>query len=282
MNQNDPNFNNAFSNPDPTDDYIAEEIYPKTPRVSRKWKISLIALGVFLLIFVVTPGFVYLRASNTSPNIPTEDFEPMSQFELDREIDSSSLWLEDNSLVERTLRQSLINRYLYNYIQANVNPMYDPNSQCELAQCEYLYHELHETGDLLIGVKGIWVEFDEDQFYINAAIDYNDLISISTVARFEVEINFNIDRINLDIVDFKLDNYNVPNFVLNQIKTSLSENLELELPPAYERYLDVDLAELNATMRQADLRHVLDSGNARIEAIDVVDGGIIFIIRYLN
>ena len=274
-------FTNAFEHPNPNDDFQAEKNHKKPPKIPRKWKIILIFFGVIILIFGIIPGTIYLRASNNSPDIPTEDFEIINQFQLENEVASSVVLLEP-MLEEITLRQSLVNRYIYSFIRVNQNSMYDPDSTCQLNACQYLYHELDEEGELLIGVKAIWVEFEDEQIFVNAAIDYNDLISISTVARFEAEINFNIDRINLEVVDFKLDNFNVPGFVLNQIQQSLSENLTINLPEAFDGYLDVDLANLSGSVRQADLRYVLESTPARIEAINVVDGGVIIVIRYIN
>lgn len=281
MNSNKPPFENAFTQPDPNDDFVVESLPPKKPRFSRKWKIILISLSVFVFIFGILPGFIYLRASNANPAIPLEDFERISQFQLETEIANNIIRPEPN-VEEITLPQSLMNRYIFSFVQTNVNQMYDPNSACELNQCQYLYHELNEAGDILIGVKAVWLEIENDAVFINVALDYDDLIKISTVARFEANIQFNIDRINLEITDFKLDNYNVPNFVLNQIRNSLQENLVLELPPSFDAYVDVNVATLNASLRQADLRYVLDTGPARIESIQVVDGGIIFLIRYIN
>lgn len=281
MNSNKPQFENAFTQPDPKDDYVVETPPPKKPRFSRKWKIIIISISVFVFIFAVLPGFIYLRASNSNPAIPYEDFERINQFQLETEIANNIIRPEAN-VEELTLPQSLLNRYIYSFIQTNVNQMYDPNSSCELNQCQYLYHELNDADEILIGVKAMWVEIENDAVFINLAIDYDDLIDISTVARFEANIKFNIDRINLEIVDFKLDNYNVPNFVLNQIRNSLEENLVLELPPSFDAYVDVDLTSLSASLRQADVRYVLDTGPARIESIQVVDGGIIFVIRYIN
>lgn len=280
MNNNEPNFN-AFTDANPNDDFI-ETIPPKKPsKISRKWKIIGAAIAVFVLIFGIIPATAYIRASNNNPDIPTENFEMMSQFQFENEVANSIVILERSPVLEElTLRESLINQYIYNFVRVNVNQLYDPTSQCELDQCRYLYSEVNEADELLIGVKAVWVEFTDGQMFINVAIDYNDIVTISTVAKFEAEINFNIDRMELEIVDFKLDNFNVPNFVLNQIKESLSTNLILQLPEAFADYLTVDLANLTATLRQTDLRYVLDTPPARVESIQIVDGGMIVLIRY--
>ena len=281
MNSNKPPYENAFTQPDPNEDFVVESRPLKRPRFSRKWKIILILLSIFVFIFVILPGFIYLRASNANPAIPFEDFERISQFQFETEIANNIIQPEPN-VEEITLPQGLLNRYIFSYVQTNVNQMYDPNSACELNECQYLYHELNEAGDILIGVKAVWLEIENDAVFINVALDYNDLIRINTVARFEANIQFNIDRINLEITDFKLDNYNVPNFVIDQILNNLQENLVLELPPRFDAYVDVSVSTLNASLRQADLRYVLESSPARIESIQVVDGGIIILIRYIN
>lgn len=281
MDSNKPQFENAFTQPNPNDDFVHEVKPPKKPRFSRKWKIILIAVSLFVFIFVIVPGFIFLRASNSNPAIPLEDFEQINQLQLETEIANNIVRPEPN-VEEITLSQSLLNRYLYSFVKTNVNDLYDLNSSCQLNQCQYLYHELNDVDEILIGVKALWFEIENDAIFINVALDYDDLIQISTVARFEADLRFNIDRITLEIVDFKLDNYNVPNFVLNQIRASLEENLVLEVPPSFDNFLDINVTALSASLRQADLRYVLDTGPARIESIQVVDGGIIFMIRYIN
>ena len=280
MNNNEPNLN-AFTDVNPNDDFVATKPPKKPSKMSRKWKIIGAAIAIFVFIFGIIPATVYIRASNNNPDIPIENFEMMSQFQFENEVANSIVILEQNPILEEfTFRESLINQYIYNFVRVNVNSLYNPTSQCELDQCRYLYSEVDENDELLIGVKAVWVEFTGGQMFINVAIDYNDIITISTVARFEAEINFNIDRLELEIVDFKLDNFNVPNFVLNQIKDSLASNLVVQLPESFAEYVTIDLANLNATLRQSDLRYVLDTVPARIESIQIVDGGMIILIRY--
>lgn len=281
MNSKDPNFNNAFSNPDPKDDNVIDSYTEKKPKLSRKVKIILISIGVFVLIFGIIPISIYGRASNSNPDIPFDSFESMNSFQFENAIYNSIINPEPN-VEELTMRQSLLNSYIYSFIQTNVNELYNPTSQCDLENCQYLYHELNEDDEILIGVKAIWVEFEQDKIFINAAIDYNDVIRISTVARFEAELTYNIDRIKFEIVDFKLDKFNVPNFIVNQITESLSENLELQLPELFDPYINIDVPNLTATLKQSDLTPILEAPRVRIESIQIVEGGMVVLIRYGN
>jgi hypothetical protein len=282
MNQN-PNqnpFKNEFLEKNLQDDFAGEKL-AKKPFLSRKVIVLSSAIGTLLLIFVVIPLILLGLIRNDSPTIPNNAFVRLSPEALEIEVEESTFLISPNS-AEITLRESFINQFIFNYIVENENGAYRQRTLCESDQCRYIYHEYHldDLDRLLIGIKAIWITIEDERLFVHVAIDYDDVISLSTVLTLEVEVTNNLNELRADVTSVRLNRLRVPQVIINQILDVVAESASIELAFPYEGNVDINLNELSISILQRNMRKLNDFSQYQVDDVIIRDGGIIFITRF--
>jgi hypothetical protein len=280
MNPQQNPFKTDFKEKNLHDDFIGEKLNKK-PWLSRRNIILASAVGTFLVIFIVIPLFIFSLVRNTSPNIPLGQFRRMTDVQIRDEVEESTFIISANS-AEVTLRESLINQFIYNYILESVNPNYRQRTLCETAACQYVYYEFHSDNmeRLLIGIQGIWVRIEGERLFVHLAVDYDDAIRLSTIIIMEIQITNNLNELRADVVRVHLDRLRVPQFVLNQVIDLVADQIEIELMYPYEGNVDVDFRNLSLSILQRNMRNLNDYSQFQVDDVIVKDGGIIFVTRF--
>jgi len=280
MNQNPNPFKNEFLEKNLQDDFAGEKL-AKKKFLSRKVIVIISALGLFLTLFIIVPLILLGLARNESPNIPSNAFVRLSPLQIDNEVEDSTFLINANS-AEITLRESFINQFIYNYIVDNENRFYRERTLCESDACEYIYHDYHldDRERLLIGIKAIWVNIENEKVIINVAVDYDDIIQLSTVLVLEVEITNNLNELRADVTRVKLDRLRVPQAIIRQILGVVSDNLTVNLAFPYEGNVEVNIEDLSISILQRNMRNLNDFSQYQVDDVVIQEGGIIFITRF--
>lgn len=282
MNQNKNPFKNEFLEKNLQDDFIGEKLAKKR-FFSRKIIVLISAVSLIIIIFVITPLIILGLIRNENPNVPTSHFVRMTDLQLENEVEDSTFFIT-TSTAEVTLRESLINQFIYNYILTNENRLYRQRTLCETDECRYIYHEYHpeDRERILIGVKDAWVTIEDDRVFFNLAVDYDDVIKLSTVIIMEIEITNNLNELKAQIVSIKLNRLRLPQTIVNQIIDVVGSNIEIELAEPYEGTLDINLNTLSISILQRNMRNLNDYSQYQVDDVIIKDGGIIFITKFSN
>lgn len=282
MIQNKNSFKNEFLEKNLQDDFIGEKLSKKR-FFSRKIIVLISAVSLILIIFVITPLIILGLIRNENPNVPTSQLMKMTDLQLENEVENSTFFITAIT-AEVTLRESLINQFIFNYILTNENRLYRQRTLCETDECRYIYHEYHpeDRERILVGVKDAWVTIKDDRVFFNLAVDYDDAIKLSTVIIMEIEITNNLNELKAQIVSIKLNRLRLPQTIVNQIIDAVGSNIEIKLAEPYEDTLDINLNTLSISILQRNMRHLNDYSQYQVDDVIIKDGGIIFITKFSN
>lgn len=280
MSQNKNPFKNEFLEKNLQDDFAGEKL-AKKPLISRKFIVFGSAVGILLLIFLIIPLILFSLARNISPNIPTDQFVRQSDIQLQVELEDSTFLISANS-AEVTLRESFLNQFIFNYIFTNENSLYRQRTLCESDPCKYIYHEYNadDIERLLIGIRAIWVTIENERLFVHIALDYDDIIRLSTVIIMEVEITNNLNELRADVKSIRLNRLRVPQNIIRQVLDVVAENVDVQLAFPYDGNVNINLQELSVSILQRNMRNLNDFSQYQVDDVIIKDGGIIFITRF--
>lgn len=274
MSENKPEFNEF----NPLDDFN-EQVIEKKPK--KRWSVKKIFWLGILGFVLSSPLIVYGSIQNSTPDIPYGNFVNITEPDFLEEIDESTFNLGSN-FIEITVLESILNQVIYSSIIEQINRNYAPQSLCRTLDCNYVFHQLDEDGEFLFGIKAIWLRFSEDKILIHAAMDIQGPILIQTVAIAELSLDSNLSEVQLRLDRIRLHRLRIPNVFLSVAQRFIPDDFEIDLPNPYAEAVDVDLSSRSATLDQRNVSQIIPYTRARIDSIELREGGMIVRVRYGN
>ena len=200
-----------------------------------------ILLVVIILILAIATGFLYsVKEDIEKSELPVNVYE--EQGDLLSIMNARMIELFVASVTdEYTVIEEVLNLVVLDSIRENVNADYDPLSDCDTLECNYIIHE--DTYYL----NYIIVELTEDdQFLVRVSLGSDKIVNYNTVFSFlfDVEIKYTDFEISLT-----LDKYQVSDKELSMsILDTIFKNLDKEQIENQVSTGDLDLEEYTYTI----------------------------------
>jgi hypothetical protein len=195
---------------------------------------KLVLFLVFLVVIVggiplALVGFMY--DGSGEEGIPVDIYDPNIDAKslFFEELDASIQDVETGATVdmEYNVTEDMINLLLFEQIRSNedLNPSYLPGDACEEESCSnILYGSLQEGSNL--NLRGVWVEFSEDEFIINAYLEAPIAsFSYKTTIRLFFALEDLEDQYVLSFEKITLGNIPVPKTFLSTVMNLISNNV---------------------------------------------------------
>lgn len=204
-------------------------------------KIIKVLLVVVLIIIAVVSVFLYSVKENIEESeIPANVYE--EQGDLITIINARMVELFFTSYSDKfTIVEEILNLVVLDSIRENVNPEYDPLSDCDTLECNYIIH------DDTYYINYIIVELTEDdQFLVRVSLGSDKIIDYNTVFSFlfDVDIKFADFEIALTLDKYNVGDKELPMSILDSIFKNLDkEEIENQVSAG-----DLDLEEYSYTI----------------------------------
>lgn len=142
---------------------------------------------------------------------------------------------------EYTIIEEILNLVVLDSIRDNVNEDYDPLSDCETLECNFIIHEDYYYLNYII------VELTEDdQFLVRVSLGSDKFIDYNTVFSFLLDVNINYTGFEISLT---LDKYFVDDKELSMsILDTIFENLDREEIEKQVSTGELDLEEYTYTI----------------------------------
>ncbi len=198
-------------------------------------------LAVIIIVLAVVIGLLYsVKADVEESELPINVYE--EQGNLISIMNARMIELFITSVGnEYTVIEEVLNLVVLDSIRENINADYDPLSDCETLECNYIIH------DDTYYLNHIIVELTEDdQFLVRVSLGSDKIVDYNTVFSFlfDVEIKYTDFEISLT-----LDTYHVGNKELSiKILDTIFKNLDKEQIENQVSAGDLDLDEYTYTI----------------------------------
>lgn len=170
-----------------------------------KWlKRLLILILVLSVLGIVSLGVV--NVDMIESDLPTNVYEEDSNLGTLINIKLFDLFMTTVTN-EYTIVEEVVNLIILDSIRENVNDQYNPLSDCETVECNFITY-----GDILY-VSHIWAELNSDnQLVVHVSYGTERLIGFNTIMDFIFDIS--IDDVLFGI-ELTLESYNINNLTLS-------------------------------------------------------------------
>jgi|LGVE01.1.fsa_nt_gb hypothetical protein len=188
---------------------------------------------IVVLVIIGAIGIGKINVDVIEDDLPTNVYEEDADLLSLVNIRMISLFV-DRDTNEYGIVEEIINLIILDSIRENVNSSYDPLSDCETEECNFIIHEDNYY------LNFVWAELsDDNQLIIHVSVGTEKFIDVNTIFDFYFDID--IDYLGLGI-ELTLDSYNI-----NDIDLSMSM-----LDNIFEQ-LDIEEIESNITKGELDL-----------------------------
>ncbi|MBN2604804.1 MAG: hypothetical protein JXR62_03125 [Bacilli bacterium] len=171
---------------------------------------------VILLVVIVVLGAIgltYIQAEVDEDSLPTSVYNTDTSLTtliylnlFDLFITSSS---DEYSVIEET-----INLVILDSIHENINAEYDPLSDCETMECNFIIHDDYYY------VSYLWAELTEDnQLMVHVSIGSDKIINVNTILTmyFDIDVDYTGFEISFTLDKYDINNHNISITVLDRI-----------------------------------------------------------------
>lgn len=201
-------------------------------------------LGIILTIIAIPIAVLFLLFDYT-PNIPVEDYVylPIEQV-IANEIEASTDRLSNGELSIQ-LNQSTLNQMVYSVIVDEINPTYDPASECEEDSCQYVLVETISESESL-AITGMWVRLTDNVISLNVGLRLQGTIPYQTRIRFDFEVIDSADELRITYDRLQVGNIPLPRFLVRPIINAvLAEDAQTQFST---EFFTADLEELEIVL----------------------------------
>ena len=201
-------------------------------------------LGIILTIIAIPIAVLFLLFDYT-PNIPVEDYVylPIEQV-IANEIEASTDRLSNGELSIQ-LNQSTLNQMVYSVIVDEINPTYDPASECEEDSCQYILVETISESESL-AITGMWVRLTDNVISLNVGLRLQGTIPYQTRIRFDFEVIDSADELRITYDRLQVGNIPLPRFLVRPIINAvLAEDAQTQFST---EFFTADLEELEIVL----------------------------------
>jgi hypothetical protein len=122
---------------------------------------------------------------------------------------------------EYTVTEEILNLVVLDSIRENINADYDPLSDCETIECNYIVHEdNYYLNYIIINVT------EDNQFLVRVSIGSDKFIDYNTVFSFlfDVEIKYSDFEISLTLDEYYVGDRDLPISILDNIFKNLDKD----------------------------------------------------------
>ena len=174
-------------------------------------KVLIIVSVVLLVLLFVAKSIIQVEVNEDS--LPTNVYEEDS--DLLTLVNSRMFDLFVTSVTnEYTVVEEVVNLVILDSIRDNINSDYDPLSDCDTTDCNFIVHDENYY------VKYIWAELsDDDQLIIHVSLGSEAFIGVNTIFHFYFDIE--IDYIGFGI-ELTLDSYYIHD---NSLSMDILDNI---------------------------------------------------------
>lgn len=195
----------------------------------------LIILIVIILILGILAviGYKKVHVEMDESDLPTTVYEE----------DSDLLNIVNNRLIalfvlsaenEYTIIEEVVNLIILDTIRENVNTEYDPLTDCETIECNYIIHNKNYY------VNYTWAELNDDnQLVVHVSVGSDRLIGINTIVDFYMDIEIDYSEFSIALTLDKL--------AMNEMEMT-TDTLDKLLS-----YFDKDTIESSVTEGELDM-----------------------------
>lgn len=160
---------------------------------------------LILIVILAALGFVAISIIDvdaSDSDLPANVYEEDS--DLGTVLDTKLLEVFSSAVTDDfTPIEEIINLVILDSIRDNINAEYDPLSDCETVECNYIVYE-----DFYY-VNYLWAELNEDdQLVVFISYGSKKLIGFNTIMEFNFDLDINISFTGLEI-SLILESYNI-------------------------------------------------------------------------
>jgi hypothetical protein len=184
-------------------------------------KLIKLLLVVILVLIAIIVGFLYsVKQDIEETELPANVYE--EQGNLNSIINARMVELFFTSYSnEYTVTEEILNLVVLDSIRENINADYDPLSDCETIECNYIVHEdNYYLNYIIINVT------EDNQFLVRVSIGSDKFIDYNTVFSFlfDVEIKYSDFEISLTLDEYYVGDRDLPISILDNIFKNLDKD----------------------------------------------------------
>jgi lipoprotein signal peptidase len=166
-------------------------------------------------VIVIVMLFAYVPEIGFVDYVPSQELLELELSEAVRDLLAGELKID--------ITEERINQFIHSYIVEEINPSYNPASNCRDNDCRFVFVE---TNGAAFGVNAIWATLLNDELVLNIAV--TDLVFTgeqTAVVRMRFELTDNAEVFEVKFAGFQTGYIPLPlRFIVNLITPILESN----------------------------------------------------------
>jgi len=233
------------------------------------------ALLAILLSILSIPIIGVIMLFDFAPNIPVDTYVYVPTSTLLAEQVQANVSSIQMGELEIQLEEQFINQFLFSTFVEQVNPAYNPGSNCSEDSCAYLL--VNEAEGNSVALTGIWVRLFDDVISVNVGLRSLN-IPFQTKVRLDFSVTDNADVFEIEYSRLQLGNIPLPAFIIRPIVNLLIEQTNLESSFSEGGFL-LDLEQLSLKVdKQEFINSSFDAESALFASLIVEEELIRFMV----
>lgn len=182
------------------------------------------ALLAILLSILSIPIIGVIMLFDFAPNIPVDTYVYVPTSTLLAEQVQANVSSIQSGEIEIQLEEQFINQFLFSTFVEQVNPSYNPGSDCTEDSCAYLL--VNEVEGNSVALTGIWVRLFDDVISVNVGLRSLN-VPFQTKVRLDFSVTDNANVFEIEYSRLQLGNIPLPAFIIRPIVNLLIEQANI-------------------------------------------------------